>query len=122
MRKKFKLGIKYDEPTGNRRVYPKEVLEKAFKELIEGDFPGFISWDNPGIVQNLKNVGGEIESVDFSENPPTVIAKIFDTPGNLLKECVDWELFPNGTGKVDENNNVSEFKLISVNICCKPAK
>ena len=114
----MKVHMKYAYPehgTRNKRIYPPEVLEKAFnesafKEACENIVLPIVSENNHLIgIGTAKLEDGRVVTIDGEISHPTYI--------KLLRECEDSTAFTlYGTGKVESVDNkleVTEVKFIS---------
>jgi hypothetical protein len=102
------LGIKADTVTANGRLYPKEVLEKAFaaKDNL------FITNGSPGVPSyvDLSQVIGSVDYVEIQDDGEITIA------GKSFFPLDDFKLHPDGVGNIDAMGIVSDFGLVSISI------
>ncbi len=122
----MKVYMKYAYPeqgTRNGRVYPPEVLEKAFNEpafkeaCMNTELP-IVSEDNQFIGMGTARLeDGRVVTIDGDISHPTYI--------KLLRECEDKVAFTlYGTGEVeytDDKMVVTEAKFISAMFTPNPA-
>ena len=122
----MKVSMKYAYPergTRNGRIYPKEVLEKAFNEstfkaaCINNELP-IVSEDNHFIgMGTAKLEDGRVVSIEGEISHPTYV--------KLLSEHQDKAAFTlYGTGEVehkDDKTIVTEVKFISAMFTPNPA-
>ena len=120
--------ITVDTPNHNGRVYPRAEMERAIDKfndrLPEHPLFGELGYGPAldGTSISLDRVSHKVDKM-FIEGD-NVMAKItvMDTPmGNILKTLCEEApnavmLGPRGTGVVDEDGNVSEYTLITVDV------
>lgn len=102
-----------DGPNKNGRIYTRECVKKIAEDIKSKQF--FVVKEIPSEPQvNLKDVIGEIKSHSVE----------YDEDKNILKvECrlfgnheVTQPLVPNGTGKLTETGEVTEYNLVSFSL------
>jgi hypothetical protein len=138
MPKKFRLkGIfqKADTPNGNKRVYPRGILEGAVKStsqlVSEGRMLGEL--DHPDDAKiHLDKVSHKITSLNMDLTNGIVFgeAEVLQTPAgkileSLIKSGVKLGISSRGFGSVKEINGLNEvqndFKLVTFDIVSDPS-
>lgn len=122
----MRVHMKYAYPeqgTGNGRIYPQEVLEKAFndpafKEVCMNTELPIVSEDNHWIgIGTAKLEAGRVVTIDGEISHPTYIKLLSD-----YKDSTAFTLY--GTGAVeytDDKAVVTDVKFISAMFTPKPA-
>jgi len=112
---KIKLNFKADEPTVNGRIYPKEVLKKAFDErLLNGHF--FVQkYNSNDFSVKFENVFAEVKSYEIEPNSEILVdIKLLDTPIAEKFKDREFELTTSGSGVLeDDKKTISEGFIIS---------
>lgn len=111
-----------DRPTVNGRIYPREVLERAFKKIEEQTTPIPVTYgdtnlsmlvDPKYIVGNAIDVKVEASIVSLSGE----MLKRFNIDGEMNPD--DWTLVMKSFGKVENNTVVKIDNVISFNLVKK---
>lgn len=127
--------LSLDKATANNRIYSKDVIKKALSDIQKNvndgrfmversvEFP----FDNMSKV-NLENVCGVVENLTIADDKLMGDVKLLKLPDedtmNRLYDGLESGLLsirPKGTGQLNENGEVSEYKLISLFVTDKPA-
>ena len=124
-----------DQPTSSGRVYSREVCEQIASAISEkkNEYGMFFSSNqeldeqaSKGSTIDLTQVTHLVVNFQYNADKEKYIAtvKILKTPAgeNLLKVIDNMDEFcamPRGTGVLDENNKVTNYKLISIDILPK---
>lgn len=114
--KTITINFKADEPTVNGRIYPKELLLKAFAEKEEF----YVEHADPKHIKEvvtMRNVIGSTKLEIKDDNTISGSFRKFETNAwKAIKDIPFEELSftTNGLGKTDENNIINDFKLISI--------
>lgn len=127
--KKFEFKIPLNQPTANGRVYPPEVLKKAVAKaqsrIKAGTFVGEI--DPPGDGKTrLRDVSHRVTTMRVDDQGRIVgDVEVLDTAAgkmleSMLQGGVEMYITTKGTGAVDDNGVVSDFKLLSVPFAMGP--
>jgi hypothetical protein len=111
-----------DVPNGNKRIYPKSVLEKIAKENIT--VMGMVGMPDdiryPYDLSKTSHLFTELQVVD-----DILVGKctIFKTPfGKILEPIIDMGKFRLcGIGTIRENVVQDDYKLVSINFTTDPA-
>jgi hypothetical protein len=135
--KKFRLkGIfqKSDTPNGNKRVYPKKILEGAVKSTIEMVTEGRMlgELDHPDDAKiHLDKVSHKITNLKMDESGVCWgEAEVLQTPAgkileSLIKSNVKLGISSRGFGSVKEVNGLNEvqndYKLVTFDIVSDPS-
>lgn len=111
---KIKLNFKADEPTVNGRIYPKEVLKKAFDErLLNGNF--FVQqYNGDDFSIKFENVFAEVKSYEIESNSEILVdIKLFDIPIAEKFKDGNFELSTSGVGicEDDKKTIAEDFKI-----------
>jgi hypothetical protein len=107
------LSIKPDVVTANGRVYPRAVLKAAFDEKMKGNLFITSGISTNGTIDPSK-ILGSVEDVKFLAEDIELSGKIFP---HIVPEEVDFQLSPDGLGKLDpDTNEISDYKLISMSV------
>jgi len=135
--KKFRLkGIfqKSDTPNGNRRVYPRGILESAIKSTAQSVSEGRMlgELDHPDDAKiHLDKVSHKITKLQM--DPSGIMygeAEVLSTPAgkileSLIKSGVKLGISSRGFGSVKDNNGLNEvqedFKLVTFDIVSDPS-
>lgn len=114
----------------NKRVYPRSQIQAAVNSIQErikntGGVPGEL--DHPEeLTINLDRVSHLIESMWMDKNDGYGKLKIINTPmGNIVRTLtesgVKLGVSSRGSGNVDNNGNVSDFEIVTVDIVAQPS-
>jgi len=101
------------------RTFPKEELEKAIAKYNEKETKlGHLGLQESSTV-NLDRVSHKVNNVYMKDNTVYAEVTVLDTPmGNITKQLIEADatmtLVPTGTGKVDENNTITDYELTSI--------
>jgi hypothetical protein len=116
--------------TGNNRIYPKDVMEKAIKEaeerLKQGAMFVHIRDDTKlgGPQLKLSDVAGVIKKLDVVDDHLVCEVEALDNSfGRLLPELLNSGhamCFPSGTGRVDADGTISDYKIESIGVQLTP--
>lgn len=111
---KIKLNFKADEPTLNGRIYPKEVLKKAFDErLSNGHF--FVQDYHAPNYNDLRKVFAEVESYEIGPNSEILVdINLLRVPIAEKFKDGKFELTTSGVGilKDDKKTIAEDFKIL----------
>jgi len=129
--KKFEGEIKltgnllhYGQKNLNGRIYTKEVVENIVKQFEKREEAMFGELGYPDTFDvALANVSHRIEEIHLDEDKKALVGtiKILDTPKgrivkDLLKNRVGISCRPRGAGKINENDEIEDFKLYSFDL------
>jgi len=108
--------IEADTPTINDRIYPKEELEKAIasaQQPLIGRLGS--SGTNPTNI-SIEDIAFTVENLRVVDGTVVGDMTILNTPnGALFEEVLPLVRFaPAGTGMVDDNNSVSDYKIMCI--------
>ena len=104
-----------DRPNANGRIFPKEEVEKAIAEIQTPPLLGQLG--DSGLSISLSEVAYVAENLRFNEyNCLIADIRTIDTPkAKLLEPILDLcEFTTVGTGIVNNNSVISDFKLLYV--------
>ena len=114
----------------NQRVYPVEEIGRAVKTLndqIQGGYTPLGEVDHPeGLNINLDRVSHMITEMWMDGPNGYGKLKVLPTPmGQLVKTMLEsgvkLGVSSRGSGNVNEDNNVSDFEIITVDIVAQPS-
>ena len=125
----FIVGI-VDTPNKNGRTYPRAVMEKAIadykKPIDQKRSVGELNpqYDSP---INLTSVSHIVTDLRIEENNLIADVDVLTTPKGIVLQTVldsqhNIEFVTRGLAKIDEEKNITEYTLISVDACIAPPK
>jgi hypothetical protein len=109
------LNVNPDVPTVNGYIYSKEIIEK---EIILKELLVYLGIGQGGL-NDLKDLIGFANSKLNEKNEIISNIKLIDTEiSNIFKQTdyTDFDYTIKGYGELSEDNNVFDFKCISINI------
>jgi len=124
------ICIQGDVRNANQRVYPVNEIGRAVKTLndqIQNGFTPLGEVDHPdGLNINLDRVCLMIESMWMDGANGYGKLKILPTPmGQLVKTMLEADVklgvSSRGAGEVDNNGNVADFEIITVDVVAQPS-
>jgi hypothetical protein len=124
------IFVQGDKRNQNQRVYPVSEIAKAVKSVqskIDQGFTVLGEADHPDDLQvNLDRVSHVIERMWMNGSDGYGRLKILPTPmGNicktLLENGVKLGVSSRGSGNVNDNGNVSDFEIQTVDIVANPS-
>jgi len=124
------ICIQGDVRNANQRVYPVNEIGRAVKTLndqIQNGFTPLGEVDHPdGLNINLDRVCLMIESMWMDGANGYGKLKILPTPmGQLVKTMLEADVklgvSSRGAGEVDNNGNVADFEMITVDVVAQPS-
>jgi hypothetical protein len=124
------ICIQGDVRNANQRVYPVAEIGRAVKTLndqIQNGFTPLGEVDHPdGLNINLDRVCLMIESMWMDGANGYGKLKILPTPmGQLVKTMLEADVklgvSSRGAGEVDNNGNVADFEIITVDVVAQPS-
>ena len=124
------LFIQGDVKNQNGRVYPKDEIKNAVNSVKERLGKGETvmgELDHPEELQiNLDRVSHIITDMNYDDSNGLGKLKIIETPmGNiaraLLKAGAKLGVSSRGSGNVNDNGNVSDFDIVTVDIVAQPS-
>ncbi len=117
---KINTDIKIDTVLKNGRIYPKDVLKNAINDFLKQDIKIGEFGINDDIKINTENISHEVKDVFIDDNDVvSADIQILDTiQGTNLKKIPEDKLkcHLRGYGKIEDNNKVSDFKIISLDV------
>ena len=115
MRKKI---AKADIPNASGRIYPKEVVEEMANDINNRDGKILCYSEGSGLIDDIVGV---VSDAKVEDNELSVTIDILNTPNGVhikdMLKCVSEDNFEGvitGTGCVDKDNIVSDYKLTGV--------
>lgn len=131
-KKYFLEGIcmQADVKNHNGRIYPTSEIKKAvecIKEQIAEGFSVCGEADHPEELQvNIERISHMIEGMWMDGPNACGKLKLLNTPcGNIVKSLLDegvkLGVSSRGSGNVDDDGNVSDFEMITVDVVMRPS-
>jgi len=109
-----KINFKVNEPTTNGRIYPKEILKKAFDERFKHTV--FITDSNDdGKLDGLdvNKIIGEAKGYKINEKNEILIDVKMYERGKKLFNNVDFNLTTSGLGSLDKKRTIKSDFIFS---------
>jgi hypothetical protein len=112
---KIKVNFKTDEPTVNGRIYPKEVLKKAFDERLEGSLFVTEKFDMEAVGVPVSDIIAEVKDYEITEKNE-IIVDINPIRRKELLERNDIKLTTAGYASLKNNEKIvgDDFILTSL--------
>lgn len=110
----LKIGV----PNSSGRIYSREVVEKAIEDITYKY--GTPDKDSYGLKINLDKVTHKATNFIIENNKLYCDITVLNTPmGQILSSLINCKApiryFSSGTGEVDKEYNVTNYKLVAVN-------
>ena len=110
--------VKYGVPNKNGRIYSKEIVEDMVTRINRRPIPIYVDdkqyfGDEIGLVKDPEIIGNELYvDLDIMKSHPNIDIQ------NILKLLEKKEIVPviNGIGELDEDYNVKNYTLVSINL------
>ncbi|MCK9556237.1 hypothetical protein M0R36_10570 [bacterium] len=110
--------VKYGVPNKNGRIYSKEIVEDMVTIINRRPIPIYVDdkqyfGDEIGLVKDPEIIGNELYvDLDIMKSHPNIDIQ------NILKLLEKKEIVPviNGIGELDEDYNVKNYTLVSINL------
>lgn len=112
-------------PNKNNRVYTKEAVQEAIFNLNETipegiGLPGRIG---SGVIENYGQVAFVVKDIRIEDN--NLVGEVIITDGGLnlaiMSTSEEFGFRPSGTGNIDENGVVSDYRIDCINFVRDPA-
>ena len=126
--KKYKSTcLQFNKPTKSiGRIYSKECFDNALEDpVVQEQLKNncLFGWLAPGNsdVGDLSKISHIVTNIDTDEQEATATIETLDTPeGRILETLLDYgapiALSVQGVGDVNENNEVENYELQSINV------
>lgn len=120
---KAKLNIQVNTPTPNGRIYPRNVLKKAFKERLDRKNPLYVC-NRRGFdatKADVDSIIGKVIDYEIEENDISIDIHLFESYKDIL-EKKEIELCMNGLASIEEDHITIKDDLMISHLYVTPKK